>query len=228
MRQQAAQQPPTAPTTPTPTPVFQIPGGPGTQPTTLAMPRTTRDLDALKSRRSELSNQLNSVDSRRSSLMSQLRKTEDPVATKGLQDRLALLDSRQLQLETDLAQTGQLLSSVSAGTLASTASPPVFGGLSSNQVMGLSVLSIIFVLCPLAIGLGRAIFKRSSNKSAVPPQALTQTAQRLEHLESAVDAIAIEIERISEGQRFVTKLLSGGDGAPVLRAGAPESVRAGK
>jgi hypothetical protein len=32
--------------------------------------------------------------------------------------------------------------------------------------------------------------------------------QRLERLEEAVDAIAVEIERISEGQRFTTRLLS--------------------
>lgn len=31
---------------------------------------------------------------------------------------------------------------------------------------------------------------------------------RLERLENAVDAIAIEMERVSEGQRFVTRLLS--------------------
>ena len=31
---------------------------------------------------------------------------------------------------------------------------------------------------------------------------------RLQHLEQAVDAIAIEIERISESQRFTTKLLA--------------------
>ena len=31
---------------------------------------------------------------------------------------------------------------------------------------------------------------------------------RLERMEQAVDAIAIEIERISEGQRFTTRLLS--------------------
>jgi hypothetical protein len=36
---------------------------------------------------------------------------------------------------------------------------------------------------------------------------------RLQHLEQAVDAIAIEIERISEAQRFTTKLLSQGQGA---------------
>jgi hypothetical protein len=38
---------------------------------------------------------------------------------------------------------------------------------------------------------------------------LASTAEaRLERMEHAVDAIAIEIERISEGQRFTTKLLS--------------------
>jgi hypothetical protein len=31
---------------------------------------------------------------------------------------------------------------------------------------------------------------------------------RMERIEHAVDSIAIEIERISEGQRFTTKLLS--------------------
>ena len=34
------------------------------------------------------------------------------------------------------------------------------------------------------------------------------TEARLERIEQAVDAIAVEIERISEGQRFTTKLLS--------------------
>jgi hypothetical protein len=31
---------------------------------------------------------------------------------------------------------------------------------------------------------------------------------RLDRMEQAIDAIAVEIERISEGQRFTTKLLS--------------------
>lgn len=31
---------------------------------------------------------------------------------------------------------------------------------------------------------------------------------RLQHLEQAIDAIALEVERISEGQRFTTKLLA--------------------
>jgi len=32
--------------------------------------------------------------------------------------------------------------------------------------------------------------------------------ERLERMEHAIDSIAVEVERISEGQRFTTKLLS--------------------
>ena len=37
---------------------------------------------------------------------------------------------------------------------------------------------------------------------------LASSDERLARVEHAVEAIAIEVERISEGQRFVTKLLS--------------------
>jgi hypothetical protein len=39
-------------------------------------------------------------------------------------------------------------------------------------------------------------------------QGLASSDQRLERVERAVEAIAIEIERVSEGQRYVTKLLN--------------------
>jgi chaperonin cofactor prefoldin len=202
-----------------------VPGAQGQQ-ITLAVPRTARELEALKARRDELSSQLRSVDSRRSRLLSELRQTNDPTATKGLEDRLALLDARQLQLESDIQQTGQQLSSAAAGLIASTSDAPVFAGLGSKQVMALSILSIIFIFFPLAVGIGRAIFKRSA-RPGPPPAVFTETAQRLERLESSVDAIAVEVERISEGQRFVTKLLSENQPAPALGAGqrAPETVR---
>ncbi|HVA58417.1 MAG: hypothetical protein WBQ26_10680 [Gemmatimonadaceae bacterium] len=36
----------------------------------------------------------------------------------------------------------------------------------------------------------------------------SETEQRIARIEQAVDAIAVEVERISEGQRFTTRLLS--------------------
>jgi hypothetical protein len=46
--------------------------------------------------------------------------------------------------------------------------------------------------------------ERSGSTAAVP----SEVTSRLERIEQAVDAIAVEVERISEGQRFTTKLLS--------------------
>jgi hypothetical protein len=59
--------------------------------------------------------------------------------------------------------------------------------------------------CLVAIGVGaRIMLLRARRRTELPPI----DENRLRHLEQAVDAIAIEIERISEGQRFTTKLLS--------------------
>jgi hypothetical protein len=49
---------------------------------------------------------------------------------------------------------------------------------------------------------------------------------RLDRMEQAIDAIAVEVERISEGQRFTTKLLSERGPSPQqLDQGPPARVR---
>jgi hypothetical protein len=49
--------------------------------------------------------------------------------------------------------------------------------------------------------------------------------ERLARMEQAVEAIAIEIERVSEGQRFVTKLLNDRAQSMVVEAAKPVRVR---
>jgi hypothetical protein len=49
-----------------------------------------------------------------------------------------------------------------------------------------------------------AVSHRKADKEIAP----SNTEARLARIEQAVDAIAVEVERISEGQRFVTRLLS--------------------
>jgi hypothetical protein len=46
--------------------------------------------------------------------------------------------------------------------------------------------------------------ENESRRPALPPE----VASRLERMEQSIDAIAVEVERISEGQRFTTKLLA--------------------
>jgi len=49
-------------------------------------------------------------------------------------------------------------------------------------------------------------FRRMPRNRA--PLMIAADSQRLQRVEQGMEAMAIEIERISEGQRFVTKLLS--------------------
>jgi archaellum component FlaC len=194
---------------------------------TLAPPLTARDIRAIRERREELSDQLTSASGRRSRLVEQLNETTNETARQGLEERIALLDKRMLQLETDIAATGQQLTSAPAGLLAATEATSTFmPGLGSGQVTAVSIVFTVAVLGPIALGLARMMFKRSSRP--VLPAAFTETAQRLERLEQSIDTIAIEIERVSEGQRFVTKLLSEGQHAPAIGAGKrPEAISAG-
>src|ERR1700682_4299343 len=122
-------QAPQAPTAPG-RPVVVVHDPPGAGTFTITTPMSARELSVLKAQREELSNQLQSVDSRRSKLLSQLQRTSDRTAVKGLEDRLAILDKRQVQLESDLAETGQGLSSVPAGVLAGVGSPARVRGAS--------------------------------------------------------------------------------------------------
>ena len=71
----------------------------------------------------------------------------------------------------------------------------------------------------------QALASRMEQKSAGPRVPSDVTA-RLERMEQALDSIAVEVERISEGQRFTTKLMSEMRPASAqLSAGAPpESV----
>ena len=65
---------------------------------------------------------------------------------------------------------------------------------------------ITLVVLALGIPLMRAVARRLDPRRS-PPPAPEDQSPRLERLEQAVDAVAIEVERISEGQRFTNKLL---------------------
>jgi hypothetical protein len=47
--------------------------------------------------------------------------------------------------------------------------------------------------------------RRASTQAALPSR---DTTDRLQRIEAAVDAMSVEVERISEGQRFVTRVLA--------------------
>jgi multidrug efflux pump subunit AcrA (membrane-fusion protein) len=73
------------------------------------------------------------------------------------------------------------------------------------------VLATIVIFQPLVRAVARRL--EGTHRNVGPLDG--GSAERLQRIEQAVDAMAIEIERISEGQRFTTKLLSSRLEAPV-------------
>jgi hypothetical protein len=58
----------------------------------------------------------------------------------------------------------------------------------------------------VAQAIASSIGKRKSK--GLPDTSLARIEERLSAIEHSIDAMAVEVERISEGQRFTTKLLS--------------------
>ncbi len=78
-------------------------------------------------------------------------------------------------------------------------------------VNSLVVPAVAFVV--LGLPLARVVARRL-DRSGPAAGSLSAIEERLARLEGAVETIAVEVERISEGQRFTTKLLAertGGD-----------------
>jgi len=85
-----------------------------------------------------------------------------------------------------------------------------------------AMVTVTAIGIPLAKAYARRIDGRAGGGG--PPQLPADLTARMERMEQAIDSIAVEVERISEGQRFTTKLLSertGDRGAQPQSAGAP-------
>jgi hypothetical protein len=94
---------------------------------------------------------------------------------------------------------------------------PTFNG-PNMVVAGVTAVSLVLAV-PISIAWARRIWRGSSNT----PVASTShdVTARLERIEHAIDTVAIEVERISEGQRFVTKIMAERPTSAASNNGAP-------
>lgn len=183
---------PTPPTFPEPRIIFNAPTREG-----------LATVVQLEAKRSELSTQLSSVVQRRHDVARELARA-DPSARAGLEQRLQLLDARIISIEQEIARNGE---EMAQARKIETTIPPIFArGRPRNDFMPVFGLIFAFaILFPLIIVATRAMWRRSSGPTL--PPGWNETNERLERMERAVDAIAVEVERVSEGQRFMAKLM---------------------
>jgi hypothetical protein len=72
------------------------------------------------------------------------------------------------------------------------------------------VQSFFMTVAVIALGIPiiRALTRRFVDRPPVAPAISADVQNRLERIEQAVEAVAIEVERISESQRYLTKLMA--------------------
>jgi hypothetical protein len=81
------------------------------------------------------------------------------------------------------------------------------------QVAAISA-GLVGAICGIAVATYRSV-KRTDNRH-LPPSA--DVSQRLDQLQQSVDAIAIEVERLAEAQRFTARLEAEREGRQALPA----------
>ena len=82
-------------------------------------------------------------------------------------------------------------------------------------ILAISIVPISVIGWPLARAYARRV-EQEGARAHIPGE----VTARLERMEQAIDSIAVEVERISEGQRFTTKLLSERTAPPSGAAGS--------
>jgi hypothetical protein len=169
-------------------------------------------LAAARAARDELGNQLERLEDRRRELSQELRRGAEGENREGIEQRIAAIDQRITEVERQIAAADDAVAKAAAipGAVVERPEPPPPPERGPPEgVVIMSTVFTLFVLFPLAIAQARRLWRRSAAAVAELPKVL---AERLTRLDQAVDAIAIEVERISEGQRFLTKVMSEGGG----------------
>jgi len=181
-------------------------------------------LEAARAFRSELRNQLENAEERREDLAQTLTQTpsSDAAARAGLEARLKDTDARIASLDQQIASAEQRVAEAAAvpGATFEPPRPQIVRNGPPEEVFVMGGLFIFFVMMPIAVGYARRLWKRAA--VAVSAEMPAELTDRLNRLEQAVDAVAVELERVGEGQRYVTRVFT--EQSRALGAGAAEPL----
>jgi hypothetical protein len=166
---------------------------------------------ALQGTRAELQRDVIRLEARRNGLQAALDAAPNGPARSAIQRQLSNTEEELAKTQNALEKIERQLTTrdgpreTFSGTIPAPRFPsaPVQRFDPTPLVFG--VLGILFVAFPLTLAMVRFLWKRASN--APPPAITAEQTRRFDRIEQSVDAIAIEVERISENQRYLTKLL---------------------
>lgn len=170
-------------------------------------PSPSEVYQGLLHQRSELRDQRETLIEERGDLVGELQAPEVAEAAKsGLQTRIATLDGQIAEVDKALATANAEVARAAAIPGAVVEQPPPPDEfIDEDAVAVLAFLIFFLILLPISVAYTRRLWRRSG---AVPMTLPSEMQERMTRLEQSVDSIAIEVERIGEGQRFMTRVLT--------------------
>ena len=184
----------------------------------LTTPQAT--YQGFRAQRRELSNQLERLQESREELALRLESTDlNEGSRKAIEQRVASTDERIATVEKQLMEADANVA-LSAAAPGATVELPEPSGSDGEGIAIVSSLFVVFVLMPIAVAYARRLWRRSAKVVTTFPKELSD---RLIRVEQAVEATAVEIERIGEGQRFMTRIFT--EGATAAQVGQPQHAR---
>ncbi|HVS61328.1 MAG TPA: hypothetical protein VHE82_11610 [Gemmatimonadaceae bacterium] len=177
--------------------------------------------EGFKAQRNELNNQLGELQNTRREISSQLEDMAGSPERTALEARLKDVDARTSAVDQMLAGNAAQIAQAAAIPGAVVEPPRVIREGPPDDAYVLGGLFMLIVFLPLSVALARRIWRRSA---AVVTSFPREIAERLSRMEQAVEATAVEVERIGEGQRFLTRLFTEGEGARAIGAGAAQPL----
>lgn len=173
--------------------------------------------------RSELRDQLSRLRDQRQDVSNQLQGDAAGADRRGLEQQITQIDQRITDVESQIAKADAQVATAAAIPGAVVETPPYVPPGPPDEVYVLIGIFMLVVLLPLSIAFARRLWKRSAAAITSLPQDIYD---RFARVEQSLDAIAVEVERVGEGQRYVTRMLT--ERPQALGAGAAERIEVGE
>ncbi|MEO6444425.1 MAG: hypothetical protein ABIZ91_09435, partial [Gemmatimonadaceae bacterium] len=204
------------PAPPAPPQIPVVPGNqgfvvntPGAQVTIAGMdPSPNEVYQAVREQRNELRSQLGRVEDTRLAIARRLREGEVSGPDRaGLEARLTQLDGRMSVLESEIAVADAAVAKAAAIPGAVQLEPNFMQNDAPQAAFVLGAIFLVVVLLPISVAFARRIWRRSSRAPATADVS-HELDERFTRLEQGMDAIAVEVERVGESQRFMTRVFT--------------------
>jgi hypothetical protein len=191
--------------------VAQQPAPQAPQPVTISIPQGGASprvvYQAVRAKREVLGEYMSRLLNRRDNVAERLNNPNvTPAERAALEEHLQQLNDRIIDMEKQLHAADAEV--VAAAGVPGAVGPGPDGRIADGPPEEMLVVGTVFAgiaLVILALAYARRLWKGAATVVAQIPAAFEA---RLTRFEQSLDAVAIEIERVSEGQRFLTKVLA--------------------